>query len=115
VIGARGGPTAVPERMTVAEYAAYRRRRGLPGGTPQAVYAAIRDGRIALADGWIDRVGADQAWRANTDMSRYPARGYRVAQAPLPERLAEAQREIRQLKRLLRQGAGASRARRLET
>lgn len=55
--------------MTQAEYAAHR------GVTPSAVNQAIKQGRISLVDGKIDRAKADADWTANTDHSKRPGSG----------------------------------------
>ncbi len=38
-----------PKLQTVAEYARHRKALGLPGGSKQAVYKALRTGRISYA------------------------------------------------------------------
>jgi hypothetical protein len=52
--------------MTVSEYARSRKKRGLPGGTRQAVEKAVDAGRIKLIDGKIDPEVADIQWEKNT-------------------------------------------------
>jgi hypothetical protein len=47
--------------------AAYARRRGV---SKNAVYAAVKGGRIHLVDGLIDPKQADRDWKANTDESK---------------------------------------------
>ncbi|MBD3334437.1 MAG: hypothetical protein GF355_02885 [Candidatus Eisenbacteria bacterium] len=67
-----------PELLSVKAYARHRRERGLRGGTPQAVRAAIKSGRIArtcrehmrcpadCSAGGIYAQLADADWKANT-------------------------------------------------
>jgi hypothetical protein len=56
------------QRMTQSEYARYRRRLGLPGGSPAAVSQAVLTGRITKeADGSIDPRRADKQWLENTN------------------------------------------------
>jgi len=75
--------------LSNAEYAAHRRRKGLPGKSRQAVENALRDGRIRHEDGGgIDPVKADRAWKANTDT---------VRQAPATAKLADARAEQAQI------------------
>ena len=52
--------------ISIAEYAASRKARGLIGGSRQAVHKAIKTGRIAMVDGKIDAAKADRAWSGNT-------------------------------------------------
>jgi hypothetical protein len=59
--------------------AAYARRRGV---TRQAVWAAIRDGRIACHGGLIDPEAADLQWERNSQRARFPAP---AANAPADE------------------------------
>lgn len=62
--------------LTVAQYAATRKARGLPGGTRKAVHEALKQGRIACEpNGKIDPEKADKAWEDNTDPvnRRHPA------------------------------------------
>ena len=55
--------------MSVTDYAAYRRRAGLPGGSRTAVYKAIKTGRIkTLANGSISANMADRMWRESARM-----------------------------------------------
>ncbi len=55
--------------FTVTQYADYRKKYGLPGGTRQAVHKAIKSGRISLtADGLIDPKIADKLWALRTTM-----------------------------------------------
>jgi len=60
-------------------YAKHRQSRGLSGGTPKAVRAAIASGRLAAsltADGTIrDAATADQEWEASTHADRVPLAG----------------------------------------
>lgn len=65
------------KELSVGEYAASRRARGLPGGTRRAVQKAIETDRISMAvrkDGqgrfWINPPGADREWEANTGRPR---------------------------------------------
>lgn len=52
-------------------YAAYRKERGLPGGSHTAVNKAIETGRITLgADGSLDPAVADAQWLASTDQAQ---------------------------------------------
>ena len=53
-----------PELVTQAEYA---RRIGV---SRNAVWAAVRTGRIALFEGLIDPERADREWAENTDPSK---------------------------------------------
>lgn len=49
--------------MTQAQYARWRKSRGLPGGTREGVRKAVLEQRIELlANGRIDRRAADRAW-----------------------------------------------------
>jgi len=53
--------------LSVQQYAAHRKAEGLPGGHRNAVYKALRSGRIAKNKaGLIDPEKADSAWRRNT-------------------------------------------------
>lgn len=52
--------------LTQVEYAKHR------GVTPSAVNQAIKQGRISLVKGKVDRAKADADWDANTDHSRRP-------------------------------------------
>lgn len=55
--------------MSVTDYADYRRRAGLPGGSRTAVYKAIKTGRIkTLANGRISANMADRMWRESARM-----------------------------------------------
>ena len=55
------------EFMTIAEYARYRKLRGLPGGSRVAVYKAIKTGRIKIYEGSLVKVGeADRLWFERT-------------------------------------------------
>lgn len=61
------GPMKRKEKqgLTQRAYADWRRRRNLPGGSPQSVCAAVKDGRIKEAiwpDGSIDAKRADELW-----------------------------------------------------
>jgi hypothetical protein len=58
---------AKPKLLTVAEYAAHRRAKGLPGATKPSVYKAIATGRIA-------HVSDEQAraFRAERDQDARP-------------------------------------------
>lgn len=54
--------------MSIRQYAAYRRARGLPGHSRSTVERALREGRIERnADGRIDPTVADQQWTERTD------------------------------------------------
>jgi hypothetical protein len=53
-------------KISVAEYAASRKKRGLPGGTVQAVWKAGDSGRITITDGQVDPDTADFEWDKNT-------------------------------------------------
>ena len=54
--------------LSQAEYARSRKRRGLPGGTREAVRRAVADGRISCTgtDKLIDPDVADGQWEKNT-------------------------------------------------
>lgn len=57
----------IGERGTQSEYARHRKAKGLPGGSPVAVFKAVKSGRITtLADGRIDFGVADIQWEQNT-------------------------------------------------
>lgn len=57
------------ELMSVTDYAAYRKRAGLPGGSRTAVYKAIKTGRIeTLKCGLISANMADRMWRERTQI-----------------------------------------------
>lgn len=61
--------------MTIAEYAAFRKERGLPGGTRVAVYKAIKTGRIrAYEGGLVNTAEADRMWAARTMLRMPPMR-----------------------------------------
>lgn len=63
--------------MTVAEYAAFRKQRGLSGGTRVAVYKAIKTGRIrAYEGGLVNAAEADRMWVALTMFRMPPMRMY---------------------------------------
>lgn len=54
--------------LSIRDYAAHRRERGLPGGSKTAVERAIKLGRITrTAAGKIDPTRADAEWAANSD------------------------------------------------
>ena len=54
--------------MSIAGYAAHRKRLGLPGGSPWSVKKALRDQRIGKNEnGKIDPDTADQQWDQNTN------------------------------------------------
>lgn len=61
--------------MTLSQYAASRKRRGLPGATLQAVLNACNSGRVPYQtigkNRFVDPVVADRSWMLNTDMARY--------------------------------------------
>ena len=53
--------------LSMKKYAASRKRRGLVGGSVQAVSMAVRTGRIhTTPDGKIDPRAADRDWLANS-------------------------------------------------
>ena len=53
--------------MTVTEYAKYRCELGLSGGTRQAIYKALRSGRIKKEPcGKINAEKANRQWLATT-------------------------------------------------
>lgn len=61
--------------MTVAEYAKYRKERGLSGGTRVAVYKAIKTERIQVYEGNLVNVGeADRMWAERTMLRMPPMR-----------------------------------------
>lgn len=69
--------------LSLRAYAAWRKNRGLPGGSLEAVRKAIRSGRLVDSVVSIDGVkkiadpeAADREWAANTDPSRNPV-GFR--------------------------------------
>lgn len=68
--------------ITIRDYAATRRERGLPGGSRYGVQKALRDGRITKEeDGTIDPERADREWDANTnEAKRRPPAGGRSAE-----------------------------------
>jgi len=54
--------------LSIRAYAAYRKERGLPGGSAWSVKKALRDGRISRNQhGKIDPTVADREWEENTN------------------------------------------------
>jgi hypothetical protein len=73
----------VSRRLGLRQYAAHRRRLGLPGGTLSAVQAAIEYGRITRGpDGRIDVAVADADWARTTDPARRPMMGPVIGTGP---------------------------------
>lgn len=71
------------EPLSLRAYAAWRKDRGLPGGSLQAVQKAIERGRVAAAVTPVDGVKkiadpelADREWAAHTDQSRRGLAGF---------------------------------------
>ena len=61
--------------VNISDYARHRRVRGLPGGTRQAIYKAIKTGRIkAEPNGMLIPEKADREWTAITSMKMTPIR-----------------------------------------
>lgn len=59
--------------MTIAQYAEHRKRTGQSATTRQAVYNAVKAGRITLIDGKIDSRLADESMRASAQSIYTPA------------------------------------------
>lgn len=61
--------------MSLSQYAADRKRRGLPGATLQSVLNACNTGRVPYRtigkNRFVDPAVADRSWILNTDMTRY--------------------------------------------
>jgi hypothetical protein len=62
--------------LSMRAYARYRKERGLPGSTADAVSEAVRTGRITCkrtesGDGQIDPVVADREWLEHTEPGRW--------------------------------------------
>jgi hypothetical protein len=101
--------------LSQAEYARSRKRRGLPGGTREAVRRAIADGRISCTgtDKLIDSDVADGQWEKNTrlrilvDGFRRPSLKKKSAQ--VPDQVVIEQQPYVQL-RVRREAAQAERA-----
>ena len=66
---------ATEDLMSLPQYAADRKRRGLPGATLQSVLNACNTGRIPYRtigkNRFVDPIVADRSWLLNTDMRRY--------------------------------------------
>ena len=59
--------------LSIRKYAAYRKKKGLSGGSPYSVEKALKAGRIKRGkDGRIHPKQADADWKANTDHARRP-------------------------------------------
>lgn len=81
---------AEPRGLSIRAYARWRRERGLPGQSPQAVCEALRTGRIERnRDGKITPETADRDWLDRT--TRSPGGGGPSGAASLVERQIEKQ------------------------